>query len=236
MLQDIFTQGTLEMSATPLPALESAAKWSDLLSNRIIAVAVIFIILIDLPDLIGTFPHILDCMTNKRGSTRVEHSPSIARSRNNSAMIMALAWCLLADRFGFYRPQFLSRLPDWAGPVAMAVLVIAFLVLRRILVMVIRPHSLATEEGKATHRLLYTFFIVTVLIQLATAGVMILLHVGDSVIRTVLLVEMIPMWLLALVRIAQILGGRFSGLESFLYLCGLEIVPAAAVVASAVLL
>ena len=65
---------------------------------------------------------------------------------------------------------------------------------------------------------------------------MILLHVGDSVIRTVLLVEMIPMWLLALVRIAQILGGRFSGLESFLYLCGLEIVPAAAVVASAVLL
>jgi hypothetical protein len=37
MLQDIFTQGTLEMSATPLPALESAAKWSDLLSNRIIA-------------------------------------------------------------------------------------------------------------------------------------------------------------------------------------------------------
>ena len=71
MLQDIFTQGTLEMSATPLPALENAAKWSDLLSNRIIAVAVIFIILIDLPDLIGTFPHILDCMTNKRGSTRV---------------------------------------------------------------------------------------------------------------------------------------------------------------------
>ena len=70
MLQDIFTQGTLEMSATPLPALESAAKWSDLLSNRIIAVAVIFIIIIDLPDLIGTFPHILDCMTNKRGSIR----------------------------------------------------------------------------------------------------------------------------------------------------------------------
>ncbi len=236
MLQDIFTQGTLEMSATPLPALESAAKWSDLLSNRIIAVAVIFIILIDLPDLIGTFPHILDCMTNKRGSTRVEHSPSIARSRNSSAIIMALAWCLLADRFGFYRPQFLSWLPDWAGPVAMAVLVITFLVLRRILLMVIRPRSLATEEGKAAHRVLYTFFIVTVLIQLATAGVMILLHVGDSVIRTVLLVEMIPMWLLALVRIAQILGGRFSGLESFLYLCGLEIVPAAAVVASAVLL
>jgi len=236
MLQDIFTQGALEMSASPLPPLEHVAKWADLLSNRITAVVVIFIILIDLPDLVGTFPHIMDCLTNKRGSTRVEHSPSIARSRNYSAIVMALAWCLLADRFDFYRPDFLSWLPDWAGPLSMAILIIAFLTLRRLLLMIVRPHSLRSEEGKAAHRVPYTFFIVLVIVQLVTAGILLPLHVDDSVIRTVLLAEMIPFWLLSLVRIAQILGARCSGMESFLYLCALEILPAAAVVASAMLL
>jgi len=236
MLQDIFTSGSLEMSTTPLQPLEHVAGWSDLLSNRIMAIVVIFLILIDLPDLIGNFPQIMDCITNKRGSMRVEHSPSIARSRNNTAIIMALAWCLLADRFDFYKPQFLAWLPDWAGPLAMVALVVAFLTLRRIILMIIRPRSLGSEEGKAAHRALYTFFILLVIIQLATAGILLALRVDDSVIRTVLLAETLPLWLLALVRIAQILGARSSGLESFLYLCALEILPAAAVVASAALL
>ena len=65
-------------------------------------------------------------------------------------------------------------------------------------------------------------------LQLATVAVMTLFRLPETAMRQVLTVEMLVVWVFSLVRSGQILGAHGSGLSTFLYLCGLEVLPAAA--------
>jgi len=66
-------------------------------------------------------------------------------------------------------------------------------------------------------------------------GILYLVGADDLTVKTFLLIETGVTYLLYLLRRGQILSGSCNPLTTFLYLCGLELLPAALLVVPAVI-
>ena len=84
--------------------------------------------------------------------------------------------------------------------------------------------------------MLRDYIILLSILLLATVGLCAVLRLPDPVVRSVLIWETAAVWLFDMVRSAQLLAAHVSGFSTFLYLCGLEIFPAALLVTVVVLL
>lgn len=233
---ELFRQGRLEMSTAPLPEFQTPAEWNDLLSNKIAIVLSVVLVLIYLKDIIRLIPPLLYALDRKRGGESLEYNVSAARMRNTVALIYTLPFCLIADYCGAYRPGFWSMVPpEWSGAATLGVM-LAYFMLRRLCYAAIRPGKMSAESLATLKHSLYNYFIVLVSVAVPTIGILPLFSVREDIISTVFLALTGLAFAFATVRAWQILKSRRSPLSTILYLCGLEILPAAAVVASAVLL
>lgn len=233
---ELFRQGRLEMSAAPLPELQSPAEWNDLLPNKIAIVLSVVLVLIYLKDIIRLIPPLLYALDRKRGGESLEYNVSAARMRNTVALIYTLPFCLIADYCGAYRPGFWSMVPpEWSSAATLGVM-LAYFLLRRLCYAAIRPGKMSAESLATLKHSLYNYFIALVSVAVPTIGILPLFSIREDIISTVFLALTGLAFAFATVRAWQILKSRRSPLPTILYLCGLEILPAAAVVASAVLL
>lgn len=233
---ELFRQGRLEMSAAPLPELQSPAEWNNLLPNKIAIVLSVVLVLIYLKDIIRLIPPLLYALDRKRGGESLEYNVSAARMRNTVALIYTLPFCLIADYCGAYRPGFWSMVPpEWSSAATLGVM-LAYFLLRRLCYAAIRPGKMSAESLATLKHSLYNYFIALVSVAVPTIGILPLFSVREDIISTVFLALTGLAFAFATVRAWQILKSRRSPLPTILYLCGLEILPAAAVVASAVLL
>lgn len=233
---ELFRQGRLEMSSAPLPELQTPAEWNDLLPNKIAIVLSVVLVLIYLKDIIRLIPPLLYALDRKRGGESLEYNVSAARMRNTVALIYTLPFCLIADYCGAYRPGFWSMVPpEWSSAATLGVM-LAYFLLRRLCYAAIRPGKMSAESLATLKHSLYNYFIALVSVAVPTIGILPLFSVREDIISTVFLALTGLAFAFATVRAWQILKSRRSPLPTILYLCGLEILPAAAVVASAVLL
>lgn len=233
---ELFRQGRLEMSAAPLPEFQTPAEWNDLLPNKIAIVLSVVLVLIYLKDIIRLIPPLLYALDRKRGGESLEYNVSAARMRNTVALIYTLPFCLIADYCGAYRPGFWSMVPpEWSSAATLGVM-LAYFLLRRLCYAAIRPGKMSVESLATLKHSLYNYFIALVSVAVPTIGILPLFSVREDIISTVFLALTGLAFAFATVRAWQILKSRRSPLPTILYLCGLEILPAAAVVASAVLL
>lgn len=236
MLEDIIKPGTLEMSAVPVPPSGIGLAWGDLLVNRLLVVAAVFLFLITFRDIIRILPDLLGCIDRARANVSLEHSLNVARTRNMVAWETALAFCLLIDRFDLYSPDFWQAIPDqWSTPATIGIL-LAFLIIRHLLFILLKPVRISQEGANTIHHTPYNYFIISTAVLLATAGLMAVFHCPDHVIRSVLLWETAGLYFLTLVRTGQIISYYCSTFATFLYLCGLELLPAGLLIASVVAL
>lgn len=233
---ELFRQGRLEMSTAPLPEFPTPAEWNDLLPNKIAIVLSVVLVLIYLKDIIRLIPPLLYALDRKRGGESLEYNVSAARMRNTVALIYTLPFCLIADYCGAYRPGFWSMVPpEWSSAATLGVM-LAYFLLRRLCYAAIRPGKMSAESLATLKHSLYNYFIALVSVAVPTIGILPLFSVREDIISTVFLALTGLAFAFATVRAWQILKSRRSPLPTILYLCGLEILPAAAVVASAVLL
>lgn len=233
---ELFRQGRLEMSSAPLPEFQTPAEWNDLLPNKIAIVLSVVLVLIYLKDIIRLIPPLLYALDRKRGGESLEYNVSAARMRNTVALIYTLPFCLIADYCGAYRPGFWSMVPpEWSSAATLGVM-LAYFLLRRLCYAAIRPGKMSAESLATLKHSLYNYFIALVSVAVPTIGILPLFSVREDIISTVFLALTGLAFTFATVRAWQILKSRRSPLPTILYLCGLEILPAAAVVASAVLL
>ncbi len=234
--EELFRQGRLEMSSAPLPEFQTPAEWNDLLPNKIAIVLSVVLVLIYLKDIIRLIPPLLYALDRKRGGESLEYNVSAARMRNTVALIYTLPFCLIADYCGAYRPGFWSMVPpEWSSAATLGVM-LAYFLLRRLCYAAIRPGKMSAESLATLKHSLYNYFIALVSVAVPTIGILPLFSVREDIISTVFLALTGLAFAFATVRAWQILKSRRSPLPTILYLCGLEILPAAAVVASAVLL
>ncbi len=235
-VEDLFREGRLEMSAAPLPGLDSPAGWSELLPNRIAVVLSVILVLIFLKDIIRLAPSLLFALDRKRGGESLEYNVSISRMRNTVALIYVLPFCLLADRCAIRHPAFLGPGPaEWGFAAVLGLMLIHFL-LRMLSYRLMRPAKLSSEEYSTIRCGFYNYFIALVTVAAPLIGILIRLGVCDEAVQSVFLILTCLAFAFALSRTWQILRGGRSALTTILYLCGLEILPAAAVAASAVFL
>ena len=230
-MEEVFRNGTLEMSASPVSGLAGETAWGDLLTNRILAVAAIVLLVLSLLDFFRLIPHLAYSFDRSRGAAELEHSVGIARTRNGFALILALPFCLLADRYALLRPAFWSRIPAlWSAPAALGVLLL-FLLVRSLCYAAFRPRRLGSEESATLKHQPYNHFILLTLLMLASAAAMTLFRAPDPLIRSVLRWETAVIFFFAIFRSGQFLDSQGLGFTTILYLCGLEILPAALLVA-----
>lgn len=229
-MEELFRQGTLEMSATPVGDLAAAPAWGGLLSNQLLAVLAVVLLVAALPDFLRLLPDLLYSFDRSRGAAALEHSVGQARTRNLIALCCALPFSLTADRFALWRPGFWKAVPpSWSAPAALGGMA-AFLLVREFFWLLARPRRLGKEESDTLHHAPYNYFILLTVLMLATVGILTLLHGKEDFIHRLLLWEAAAVWLVAIFRSGQILGTFCNVFSTFLYLCALEIIPAALMV------
>ena len=233
-VEELFRQGTLEMSTSPIAETAGSPIWSDFLPNKILMIISILVVLASLSMFISMIPSILDCFRRIKGSIELEHNISTAKMRSTCAAILAVPFCLMIDRYGIYSPDFFGYIPKaWHSIATMAVLSL-FLVIRHFFYVMAHPRKVHPDITESSNHVLFTYFIPLVFVMMLTAGIFTLCRCPENVTGTVLLWETAACYILAFIRRGQILNSSCSGFSTFLYLCVLEIIPTFLLVASAV--
>ena len=234
-VRELFHGGTLDMSAEPWPAIAAGPEWNAFLTNRILSCVAVLLLLLNLLDFFRILPHLVYSYDRPQGAAALEHNMGLARSRNLTAFCFLLPICLIADRFALVRPQLFDTIPpQWTALVTAGFLLAALLV-REICYLLFRPRRLTGEEVSTLRHNIGNYIILLSVLMILTAGVCVVFHVPDGIARSILLWETAAVWLFHMVRSLQLLAAHVSGFSIFLYLCGLELIPAALLVTVVVL-
>ena len=241
-LQDIlpagqaFREGSLDLPAVAPSVAEAAPSWiGNEVNSAILALAAVLFLTVmrDLKDLV---PATAGCAIRWRGNLDIEHSVHLSRERNWAALTAVLFFCIIADRFSVYDPGFIGRLAaGWRLPATAGVFV-AYLLFRRLAHLPFHPRKMHSEARKAVYSSFFNYLLLLMAALLPSAAILLVTGAPDRTARVVFLVECSIVFILFLVRKWQILKADCYFFASFLYLCGLEILPAALLVTSAVVL
>ena len=226
--------GTLHLPVER-PAVPVSVAWADAPEHAWILIGTALVVLVILPELYKLMPAMLGCLLRSRGNLEVEHSISTARSRNLCARILAIPFLVAADRYQVYDAAFLAGWDEpWARLGELAGVVASFLIIRRILhaLLLGRRLRLDTDSTRAVNRGILNFFICFSILMMLSIIILYVFKASDEAIRLVISAELAFFWLLSVVREGQILKQKCGGFTTFLYLCGLELLPAGALIAS----
>ena len=230
-MDEIFRSGTLEMSSRPLETVAAPALWSDVLTNRILLVLSLVLILYHFLDLFRLTPPLLYTYSRSRGAEALENSMGTARVRNGIALRLMLPFCLVLDRFHVLRPAFVDTFPaGWSAPATIG-LVLAFLLLRGLCYLFFRAGRLGKKAAHTLWNNLYNYLMLALPILLLLAAAVLSFQVPEETSRALVRWALIGIWAFYIWRTGQIIHAYCSGFSTFLYLCGLEILPATVLVA-----
>lgn len=205
------------------------------LSMQIAVVVFVVLAIVIMKRFLQILPFLLDSLFRARGSSALEGSVRVSHDRNLIALVFLIPATLMVFWFRLWNPSFLERFSPDARLGVVAAAVAAFLLIRYLLHLWLKPRRHADSWWLA-YRTGHTWFILLMMLVLPTAGLLDLLQVNDLTVKWFILAELGFVYLLFLFRKAQILALSCNPLLTFLYLCGLEIIPASMLVVSAMLL
>ena len=234
MQYDPFQTGQLLLPDAPPAALTEAGEGLSLVASILVAVSVL-LFLLALRSFLNVLPYLSDNILRARGSAALEGSVRVSRDRNLVAAVFLIPAILLIYRYRLVDADILDTLTPDFRLLAVAGLFLVYVIVRYLLYRWFKPRRRYDEYQKA-YRTGYTFFILTMMLALVSVAVCYILRLPDSTVKTVLLVESGALFLLYLLRKGQILSLSCKPLTTFLYLCALELLPAAILVIPAVVL
>ena len=234
MWQDFFRSGELllgENSSADMPPSDGGLP----LTAELILVVFVILFILQMKRFLELMPYLWDVVFRARGSAQLENSLRISHDRNLLALTFLLPSILFMYRYRLYAPSFLEGLSPNFYLLALAGVWEAYISLRAILYTLLRPRR-GQEFYRLSHRVIYTCFILMMLVVLPMVGIMAFLDCNDLTIKYFILGVSFSFYLLILVRRTQFLLRFCNPLRTFLYLCALEFLPTALLVLSAVLL
>ena len=223
MFQD-FPNGLLWLSREALSPASPELSWTDNPAGGILSVVCLLVAMCDIKDFFIIWKPLMPALARWKPLVSLEYNMQLSRTRNRLAGLLFLPFCLAADWAGLTPlPLFL-----FAGVLA------GFGVLKWAISRILSHKRVSQDNWNAAVHACFTLFIVLSVISVLSAGIMGVFRVYENVARIVLYAETGLFYLLSLAREAQILNSNCGPLRSFLYLCALEL-PPAAVLASAIL-
>jgi len=201
--------------------------WSDYPLNRWMVLFTIILMLLILNRFIGLFPYLINTLFDWKANIRLESSIPRVRTRNFIAFCMVFPLCLITGRYSLVSMETLKFIPDNLSFLAILVLVSAFYLLKIFMYVLLLPGNHTRSSYKAALSSEPNTFILLVIAELVTIGILTVFHICEDTIRTVILYELGVFFLILVVRKGQILSSACNPFSTFLYLCGLEFLPAA---------
>ena len=220
-VEEALRSGELLLNTEPA-LVEETVRSVSIVEPALVSLFTLLLIIF-MRNFINILPYIIDSFTRARGSSDLEGSVRVSRDRNLIAMIFIIPFILLLYFYRIYDPSFLSGMGDNMRLLLIGAIFIAYLLLRRLLVVIFAPRRVNDNYAMG-------------MLVLPTFGILYLLGVNDLTIKTVALAEISFVYLVFLLRKSQILSTFCSPLTVFLYLCALEFLPTGLYVASALLL
>lgn len=224
-MPDLFRGGTLDMSTEPFSRIAGELQWGDILVNRIAVMTTLVLLILEIPDLIRLYPQLLRCLSRWKGNLELEHSVSLARTRNNVALVAGISVCLIADRWSLADPSIRQAAPAELKLAITAALLTGTVVLRRLIFIATKFRSLTSEYASTLRHTFFNYLILLASLVLVTALAAAALRLSDGTVRHILYAEGAVFYLIHLIRSMQILRYGCGILATFLYLCALEILP-----------
>ncbi|MBP3257046.1 MAG: DUF4271 domain-containing protein [Bacteroidales bacterium] len=204
------------------------------LSDILVVVSVLLCIMV-LGRFMGLVPYLTDSYRRVRGSSALEGSIRVRQDRNLVALALLIPAILLVWRYRLYNPDLISEWEPDIRLCAVAAALAAFVLLRNLMYLLLRPRR-GQEHFRHEHRVAYTYFIFLMIFVLFIVGILSLANLEDAVVRWVLYGASALVYLLFLHRCLQILSLSCNPLRTFLYLCGLEILPLSLLIVSGIVL
>lgn len=211
------------------------SDWGDSPVNGILIVAFTLLTVLYLRRLVGILPYLTKGLWRWKEILNLEASMRLSRDRSAFALVMVVPFCLVVSRFDLFP----VRWPDLPDPGYKTLLIVGvfavYALLRRFAARLAMPRRISHDTYRIASNCGYNFFIVMTLLMVATAGICSVAGVENDLIRKILLYEMAVVFTLFMIRRTQILSNACNQFTAFLYLCGLEILPAGLLVASALI-
>ena len=234
MQYEPFQSGQLLLPDTPQETLASVGEGLSMAASILVAVSVL-LFLLALRSFLNVLPYLSDGIFRARGSAALENSVRVSRDRNLVAAVFLIPAILVIYRYRLFDIGLFGSLSPDMRLLAVAGVFVGYLLIRFILYRWMKPRR-RYDDYQMAYRAGYTFFILLMMLVLVTVGVCYILQLPDETVKMVILIETGVLFFLYLVRKGQILSLSCKPLTTFLYLCGLELLPAALVVLPAVIL
>lgn len=234
LFQEPFVSGRLLLENTPAADAPVLTESVPVLS-AILTVVFVLALIVFLPRFLSLAPLLFDSLFRARGSVSLENSVRYSNDRRLMAVLLLIPASLLIYHYRLWDASFLQEMSDSLRLLCIIGVFSVFFLFRLLMYALLKPRR-QQDFYRLSRRTAYTYFILLTILALLTAGLLALLGCNDLVIKKVLIVETAFLYAVFFGRRAQILALSCNPLRTFLYLCGLEILPVSALVVSAILL
>lgn len=231
-----FVSGKMLMPLEGTGVAEVTLKWSDNLLNTYLLLAFVILALLNLRNLISVIPALTDCLRRWKANVNLDASLKLAYSRNSVAAAMLLPAALLSSRYELLGLDYTEALSPAVQTLAVTGTLLVYVMVRRILFEVCTLRCRRTELALAAHHSSYNYFISAGLIISAALGICLIFRMEEDTVRTVIFAAAGIFYFIAVLRKLQIFNSFCGPIQTFLYLCALEILPTGALIAAALLL
>ena len=209
--------------------------WGDSPVNDILIVVFTILTVLYLRRLVGILPYLVRGLWRWREVPALEASMRLSRDRTAFALVMVVPFCLIVSRYDLLPLRFLETFDPGLRTLILVGIFAVYALLRRFLTRLAEPRRINYDTYRLAAASGYNYFIVMTLLLVATAGICTIAGVNEMTIRKFLLYEIAVIFAVFLLRRTQILSNACNQFTAFLYLCGLEILPAGLLVASALI-
>ena len=227
--------GNLLLSANGAGSAISSLGWGDSPINwGLISVFTILFILY-LGRLVELLPYLLGGVWRWKAVMNLEDSMGRMRDRNGVAVIMTIPFCLACSKAGLLPMNFLSGLSPGLRTIGVMGVFFAFFVLRALLIEIVGNGKVSRDAFQISNRCAYNFFILATLVLILAMGVMYFMNLEEQTIRKISYYILGFFVLVNMIRRTQILSNTCNQFTAILYLCALEILPLATLIAAAMI-
>lgn len=210
--------------------------WGDYPVNAILVTAFVLLALLSFRSLMNIFPKLLDSLTRWKACVNIDASLQTKTDRNMLGAVYTIPIALLTDRYDLIRAGVFDLVPEsWHGLFITAVFLV-WLFIRKLCFILFTARSTKMETMRTAYFSFYNFWILAGFLMVITLALSYITGMEDSLITKLFMWEGAVLYAVAFVRKSQILRSCCGRFASFLYLCGLEILPTGAFVAGAILL
>ncbi len=181
-------------------------------------------------------PSLAGCLLRWKECINLENSVKLSHDRNIFAAWLTVPFCLAISGSRLYNPSFLDGITGLAYSGCIFAVFACYLAARTIPFIVCRAPRGGEKMFNSARKMSWSFFCILATAVLISAGICSFSDISAEITKKVELYAIGAAYLISIFRKYQIFHNSCSFLTSILYLCGLEILPTAILILSAVFL